>query len=69
MSIEELRALANARIAPARQRRLTTLLRKNKALKVNEKDETELNAIIEECDHLALLKAKAMYTLSVLNLS
>jgi len=69
MSIDELRALANARIAPAPQRRLTALLRKSKTIKMSEKDETALNTIIDECDHLALLKAKAMYTLSVLNLS
>jgi hypothetical protein len=63
MSIKELKALADATLAPGRQRRLNLLLRKNKSGNLNEKNEEELDAILDEGDRLALLKAKAHYSL------
>jgi hypothetical protein len=66
MSVSELETLADAVLAPGRQRRLHNLLRKNQVHELSENEENELNGILEEVDRIALLKAKAMYTLSVL---
>jgi hypothetical protein len=65
MSVDELETLADAVLAPGRQRRLHNLLRKNQVRELSENEEKELNGILEEVDRIALLKAKAMYTLSV----
>lgn len=65
----ELEALANAILSPGRQQRLRTLLRKNKEGVIDEKETEELDAILEETDRLALLKARAQYTLQVFNQS
>lgn len=63
MSEIELRALANAILAPGHQRRLKTLLRKNREGSLREAERTELDALLEETDRIALLKARAAYTL------
>ena len=63
MSIGELEALANAILAPSRQRRVHSLLRKNKMKPLSEKEGKELDELLEESDRIALLKAKAQYTL------
>jgi hypothetical protein len=65
MSAGELKALANAILVPHRQRRLRSLLHKNKMQALNEKEFRELDQILEDCDRIALLKAKAEYTLSI----
>jgi hypothetical protein len=41
-------------------------LRKNQVRTLSKQEEKELDEILEEVDRIALLKAKAMYTLSVL---
>jgi len=63
MSLGELQTLAQAILAPARQRRLRLLVRKTKATALSEKENKELDKILEEIDRLALLKARAQYTL------
>jgi len=63
MSIGELEALANAILAPSRQRRLHSLLHKNKTKTLGEKESKELDELLEESDRIALLKAKAQHTL------
>lgn len=65
MSGNELEALAKAILAPGRQQRLRTLLRKNKEGALSDRENQELDAILEESDRLALLKAKAQYTLLI----
>ena len=65
ISVGELKTLADAILAPQRQRRLRVLLRKNKMQALNEKESGELDQILEDCDRIALLKAKAQYTLAV----
>ena len=65
MSKGELETLAEAILSPGRQRRLRTLLRKNKEGTISEKEMKELDAILEETDRLALLKARAQYTLQI----
>jgi hypothetical protein len=63
MSLGELKALADAILAPGRQRRLNALLRKNKTTALRKKESEELDELLEESDRIALLKAKAQYTL------
>jgi len=63
MSSGELEALTNAILAPSRQRRLHSLLRKNKTKTLGEKERKELDELLEESDRIALLKAKAQHTL------
>lgn len=64
MSDIELRALADAVLASGHQRRLRTLLRRNKEGKLRDMEKTELDALLEEVDRVALLKARAAYTLA-----
>lgn len=65
MSAPDLRALSSAILAPGHQRRLKTLLRKNRADSLSEGEQTELDALLEESDRVALLKARAAYTLAL----
>ena len=64
MSDIELRALAGAVLAPGHQRRLKLLLRKNREGKLQGAEQAELDGLLEESDRVALLKARAAYTLS-----
>ncbi len=64
MSETELVALSRAVLAPGRQRRMKTLLHKSAAAALSERDQQELDALLEEADRIALLKARAMYTLA-----
>lgn len=63
VSIGELEALANAVLAPSRQRRLHLLLRKNKTKSLSQKESKELDGLLADSDRIALLKAKAQYTI------
>lgn len=63
MSIGELEALANAILTPSRQRRLQSLLRKNKTKTLSERESKDLDELLGESDRIALLKAKAQYTI------
>jgi len=63
LSVEELRALADAVLAPARQRRLKELLEKNREGKLTKVGRAELDELLAESDRVALVKAKATYTL------
>ncbi len=66
MSETELDALASAVVAPGRQRRMKALLRKNAQGKLGDAERVELDMLLEEADRIALLKAKAAYTLAEL---
>jgi len=63
ISETELCALASAVVAPGRQRRMKALLRKNARAELSDAEQRELSALLEEADRIALLKAKAAYTL------
>jgi hypothetical protein len=63
MSETELVALSRAVLAPGRQRRMKTLLQRNAAAAISDRDQQELDALLEEADRIAVLKARAMYTL------
>jgi hypothetical protein len=69
MSDTELRALANAVLAPGHQRRLKALVRKNTEGKLRDQEQSELDSLLEESDRVALLKARAAYTLARAGLS
>jgi hypothetical protein len=64
MSETELVALSSAVVAPGRQRRMRALLRKNTRGELGEAEQQELDGLLEEADRIALLKARAAYTLA-----
>jgi hypothetical protein len=64
MSETELIALSSAVVAPGRQRRMRALLRKNARGELRDGERQELDALLEEADRIALLKARAAYTLA-----
>jgi hypothetical protein len=53
-------------LAPAHARRLKQLLRLNREKKLTRALQEELDALLAESDRIALVKAKANYTLSLL---
>lgn len=59
----ELVALSSAVVAPERQRRMRALLRKNTRGELGDEERQELDKLVGEADRIALLKAKAAYTL------
>jgi hypothetical protein len=59
-------ALATSVLAPAHTRRLKQLLRLNREQKLTRAWQAELAALLDESDRIALVKAKANYTLSLL---
>lgn len=67
LSPAELRALADAVLAPTQAKRLKQLLRfQREKKKLPRALQAELDTLLEESDHVALVKAKASYTLSLL---
>ncbi len=65
LSESELRALAESALAPRHARRLKQLLRLNREKKLTRALKGELDALLQESDRVALLKAKASYTLQL----
>jgi hypothetical protein len=65
LSEAELSALTASVLAPAHARRLKQLLRLNREKKLTGTLQAELDALLEESDRIALVKAKANYTLSL----
>ncbi len=67
LTTAELRTLAASVLAPARAKRLKQLLRLHREKKKLPRAlQAELDALLEESDHVALVKAKATYTLKLL---
>jgi hypothetical protein len=66
LSQAELKALAESKLAPAAQAQLTELLDRNTEGQLNEEELVELNRLLAQSDHLALLKTRARYTLKSL---
>lgn len=64
-SKEELKALAESVVAPDRQQRIAELLEINRCQQLSAKNEAELDELLVEVDHIALLKARALYTLQL----
>jgi len=65
VSAEELRALAESMLASRHEKRLKQLLRLNRQKKLAKALKTEMDVLLEESDRVALLKAKATYTLKL----
>ncbi len=63
LSVAELEALADGLLAPARQARLDELLAGNAAGTLGGADVGELDRLLALADQLAVLKARARYTL------
>ncbi|KYF54923.1 hypothetical protein BE08_10095 [Sorangium cellulosum] len=66
MSETELVALSSSVVAPGCQRRMKALLRQNARGELDDAERQELDALLEEADRIALLKARAAYTLAQL---
>jgi hypothetical protein len=66
LATAELRALADAVLAPAQAKRLEQLFRLQREKKeLPNALQAELDTLLEESDHVALVKAKASYTLKL----
>jgi len=63
VSTPGLRALANAKLAPKDQAKLSSLLARNSERLLSEVETSELDSLIEQINELNLLKARAEYTL------
>ncbi len=63
LSDAELRVLADAVVAPGSQTRLQELLEKNRTGALNAEEEAALDDLLAQVDQVALLKARAQYTL------
>ncbi len=65
MGEAELRVLANAILAPDYQEELRDLLRKNREGELTKEETRRLDALLADADQVALLKARALYTLGL----
>jgi hypothetical protein len=63
MRLEELRALAEAVVAPDRQQQLKVLLDKNRRGELSPEEQEVLDQLLTEVDQVGLLKARARYTM------
>ncbi len=59
----ELQALAESCLAPAAQERLDILLARNNADELTDVESFALDQLLEQIDHLNILKTRARYTL------
>ena len=64
LSVEELEALADCRLAPAAQARLDDLLLLRKENSLSVEEETELDKLLQKTDQLTILRTRARYTLN-----
>jgi hypothetical protein len=69
MSPQELQALAEAVVAPAHQQQLGALLDKNRRGNLSPEEQETLDELLTEVDQVALLKARARYTMSLYKLN
>lgn len=67
MTREELRVLAGAVLAPGHQQKLHKLLEKNRQGTLTPEEEQALDKLLAEADRVALLKARALYTLKTIH--
>lgn len=66
LNAQELRVLGEAVVAPDRQHRLKMLLERNRQGDLSPQEQRELDGLIAEVDQVALLKARARYTISLI---
>jgi hypothetical protein len=65
LSESELKALAEAVASPERQQRIQALLAANREGALSAEQEAALDTLLDEVDQVALLKARALYTLQL----
>jgi hypothetical protein len=65
MSLQELRVLAEAVVAPDRQQQLKALLDKNRRGEPSPEEQEIFDELLTEVDQVGLLKARARYTMSL----
>ena len=63
LTISEVEALAQSSLSPQRQDRLNELLTRQEDASLTEKEEEELDHLLEQVDQLNILRARAMLTL------
>ena len=64
LSIDELEALAETKLAINQQSRLNELIAKQKVDGLSDEEAQEIDQLLAYIDHLTILKARAMYTLN-----
>jgi hypothetical protein len=65
LSESELEALADGVVTPNRQQQLSALLEKNQSGVLSAQERAALDKFLAEADQVALLKARALYTLKL----
>lgn len=68
LSIEELEALANSHLVPTTQNQLNELLNKNANNQLSDEETIILDNLLKQIDYLNILKTRAKYTLSCLQM-
>lgn len=63
LSQAELQALSNSKLAVTTQTHLTKLLAQNREGMLSDDETKELDQLLDQIDHLNILKARAIYTL------
>jgi hypothetical protein len=63
LSVAELEALTDSLLAPAAQQRLDELISRRKQKQLTTSEEASLDSILNQVDHLTILKARALVTL------
>jgi hypothetical protein len=63
LSEGELRALAEMKLSPTEQKRLSRLLARNVEKLLTPAEQNVLDRLLRQVDHLSILKARALYTL------
>jgi hypothetical protein len=69
LSPGELRTLAEAIVAADHQQQLQALLAKNREEKLTSEEKQTLDRLLAEADQVALLKARALYTMKLLGVT
>jgi molybdenum cofactor biosynthesis enzyme MoaA len=64
LSLDELQALADSKLAPASQARLDELLSENTESRLSADEVAELDHLVAQIDQLTILKTRARYTLN-----
>ena len=68
MNLRELRALAEAVVSPDRQQQIEVLLDKNRRGELSPEEQDALDELLTGADQVALLKARARYTMNLYKL-
>ena len=63
LSLKELRALSECRLTVSEQERMSDLFDRNSNGQLSIKEKSELEALVDQADQLALLKTRTQYTL------